>query len=86
VSRYYWGVLDTRSYYSESRLLSEYGGRHYEVRAFGFERGVKEHATYTGHRQLRLTLEAEDGTEVLVRTGSIAEIDGRFKFLSYVRD
>jgi hypothetical protein len=86
VSRYFWGEIDTKSIYSEESLLQAWGGQHWSLKNVEYERGTKQYAAYTAHRQLRLTLVNDDGEERVLATGSIAELGGRFKFLSFKRD
>jgi hypothetical protein len=86
VSRYFWNEIDTKSLYLEEDLLQSWGGKHWTLKGLEYERGTKRYAAYTAHRQLRLTLAGEDGQEVVLATGSIAELGGQFKFLSYKRD
>ena len=85
-SKYAWATLNTKSFYWEIALLHRFGGRAYEIRSKRYEEGVDEFATYTAYRQLRLMLQEDDTPEVELRTGSIAEIGGQFKFVSYIRD
>jgi len=80
-----WRMLDTKSLYYERYLIERYGGRRWDVEAVSFPKGTDEWAGYRAHRQLRLDL-VDDGDEVELATGSIVEIDGRFKFGSFVRD
>jgi hypothetical protein len=80
-----WRMLDTKSLYYERYLMQQFGGRQWDVKAVEFKKGAEEWAGYRIHRQLRLDLVA-DGSEVQLGTGSIVEIDGRFKFASFVRD
>ena len=86
MSKYAWDTLNTKSGYWEIALVDRFGGRAYDVKSVTFIEGVDEFATYTAHRQLRLKLQEGDGAEVELATGSIAEIDGQFKFVSYIRD
>jgi hypothetical protein len=86
VSKYAWGALDTKSAYYELTLLAEFGGRAYEVENVAFEKGTETYATYTARKQLRVALRGDDGDVVELATGSIAEIDGSFKFVSFIRD
>ncbi len=53
---------------------------------FSFENGDTAYAGYTAHRQLRLKVRSSDGTEHELRTGSIAEVAGTYKFISFIRD
>lgn len=80
-----WRMLDTKSLHYERHLMHRYGGRNWKVEAVSFSKGTAEWAGYRAHRQLRLEL-VDDGTEVELGTGSIVEVDGWFKFASFVRD
>lgn len=83
---YAWANLDDRSTVHEHRLLADYGGQDLRVEEVSFEEGGQEYAGYTAHRQLRLKLRNSEGTERELRTGSIAEVAGTFKFISFIRD
>jgi hypothetical protein len=85
VSDLAWQTLNTKSIYYERFLLHEYGGRRYELKDVRFEEGTADYAGYRAHRQLRLSL-AREGSTVELATGSIAEVGGRFKFVSFIRD
>ncbi len=88
VTRYFWGQLNGKSLYSEQQLLQVYGGNPYVLKATEFTEGEQEYATYKAYKKLRLRLqvEGEPDREAVLDTGSIAEIGGRFKFISFVRD
>lgn len=85
-STYAWTTLNAKSFHYESKLLAEFGGRTYDVTGVEYAEGTQAYATYTAHKQLRLKLRRDDGREMELETGSIAEIGGRFKFVSYIRD
>lgn len=85
-AEFFWELLDTKSAYHEQNLLNEFGGHRWKITSTRYERGTREYASYTAHRQLRLGIEDESGRSADLATGSIAEIGGRFKFISYVRD
>ena len=84
--RYFWSEIDAKSLYTEEFLLGVFGGRTYQIKNVEYEKGTKEYASYTAYRQLRLTLVRDDGEERVLATGSIAELNGQFKFLSFKRD
>jgi hypothetical protein len=83
---YAWANLEGRSHYHELRLLHEFGGEALTVKAIRFENGEKQYAGYKAYSQLRLTVQDGDGKERELRTGSIAQIGGTFKFISFIRD
>jgi hypothetical protein len=83
---YLWGILNGKSIFAESNLIASFGGHHATVTEKEFRKGVHKYADYTAYKQLILTLKDDQGTEATMRIGSIVELDGQFKFISYVRD
>ncbi len=81
-----WANLDSRSHYHELRLLADFGGQDLTPKAVWFEGGEQQYAGYRAYRQLRVTLVDGAGRTRQLRTGSVAEIDGTFKFISFIRD
>jgi glycogen debranching enzyme len=82
-----WGLVDTKSRYYEQSLLAEFGGRTLRRKAISYEDGEQRFANHTVRKQLRLKLEdADAGREIVLGTGSIVEVGGRYKFASFVRD
>ena len=79
---YYWNLLDTKSHYYTDNLVGLYGGRSYFRHDLKFSRPTKEYAWYTALGQVRLELAANDATYHLL-TGWLAEVDGKYKFISY---
>jgi hypothetical protein len=86
VTEYFWRVLDQKSLYYERHLLEQFGGRTLRVKSLDFDKGTRRFATYRAYRQVRLTLEDDTAREVELATGSIAEVAGTFKFISFIRD
>jgi len=85
-AEYLWGILNGKSIYAEAGLLASFGGHHATATGKEFRKGTTQYADYTAYKQLVLTLKDDKGTEATMRIGSIAEVDGQFKFISYVRD
>jgi hypothetical protein len=87
VSEYFWSILNTKSAYYEQYLLETAGGRGpSKVKSVSYKKGTKTYADYTAYKQLRLVVEDGAGKERDIFTGSIAEIDKRYKFISFIRD
>lgn len=86
VSGYYYRSLNTRSLYSQQALLDSFGGRPLKLVSADYEEGTKAYANHTAYRQLRLKLQEADGKETTLATGSIVEVKGRYKFMSFVAD
>jgi hypothetical protein len=85
-SEYFWQVLDQKSRYYRQSLLEKFGGETFSVRDVTFEKGYQEYAGHRAWKQLVLSVADASGEERQIRTGSIIERDGRFKFVSFVRD
>ena len=83
---YAWANLNDRSTAYERLLIAEYGGQDLTVEEVGFEDGEQRYAGYTAYRQLRLKLRNADGVERELRTGSVVEVAGKYKFISFIRD
>jgi hypothetical protein len=84
--QYFWGILNGKSMYVEANLLYEYGGHPFRITEVAYRHGIKDYADYRAYRQLTLTLQDDAGKVDHLKIGSIAEVDGQFKFISYVRD
>ena len=82
-----WGLIDQKSRYYEQSLLIQYGGLQLRLKDVSYDKGEQRFAGYTARRQLRLRLEDEStGAELELGTGSIVEIAGGYKFVSFIRD
>jgi hypothetical protein len=84
--KYFWGILNGRSIYVEANLLADYGNHPFHVVETSYRKGVKDYATYKAYKQLQLLLEDDAGKQDHLSIGSIVEVDGQYKFISYVRD
>lgn len=85
-AEYFFGVMDTKSHYHREMLIGRFEGRSLELRAIAFEKGVASYAGHRVHKRASLELRDEEGSPVELRTGSVVERDGRFKFASFIRD
>jgi hypothetical protein len=84
---YFWGILNGKSIYVEANLLYAFGGKPLKVTAVEYRHGIKRYRDYTAYKQLMLTLDDGSGSEPeQMKIGSIAEVNGQYKFISYVRD
>ena len=81
---FFWSLNDTKSRYFADELFDRFGGRHYIERHLSFTKDTHEYAWYTTHGQVVLALRTADDPHVItLRTGTIAEVDGAFKFVSF---
>jgi len=68
-------------------LLAPRAGKRYELVHVRFAGGVEERYTYRIHKDTRLTLKDEDGTQKEVKAlGSMLELDGKYKVFGFVSD
>jgi hypothetical protein len=84
---YFWSILNTKSIYIEANLLNDFGGKPLKLTSVEYRHGIKRYRDYTAYKQLMLTI--DDGSGQLadhMKIGSIAEVNGQYKFISYVRD
>lgn len=81
-SNFAWQRLHTNSLYAGDGIIRGYGGHTYELKEVQYLKGRKQYAWYTAYKTVALRLRDETGTERELVLGSIAEIDGQFKFLS----
>jgi hypothetical protein len=64
--------------------LRDIGGKKLDLVEVMFTEGTKSFDGYTIHEETRVKVRQEDGTETELHTmGSIVEMDGRYKFLTY---
>ena len=83
---YFWQSLDTKSLYGGRALLAGYKGRTYRITNVTWLKGIDDYAWYRCYDRLELTLVDQRGEELKLNTGSVAEVDGQFKFISFIRD
>ena len=83
---YFWQSLNLKSLYGGRALLAGYSGRKYRIRNVTWLKGIDDYAWYRCYDRLELTMLDESGEEHMLNTGSVAEVDGRFKFISFIRD
>jgi hypothetical protein len=79
---YLWQVLDFKSRLYEARLLELFGGRRWARRELRFSRPSRHYAGYDAYGEVRLALMDDDGETIELRSGWVAEVGGRFKFIS----
>ena len=85
--KYFWGILNGKSIYVEANLLYDYGGKPLKITSVEYRRGVHRYRDYTAYKQLMITVDDGSGNPPeRMKIGSIAEINGQYKFISYVRE
>jgi hypothetical protein len=64
-------------------LLARFGGHAYARRQLTFTNGIRQCAGYTAHGDVWLTLLDEYGERAELRTGTIAQVEGQYKFIGF---
>lgn len=83
VNDVFFGMLDSRSRYAADAIVSGFKGKSYPQRRVELSKGVREFAWYTAHGEVRIVFTDAQGLEHTLRTGWVAEVDGRFKFIGF---
>ena len=83
-SKFAWDKLNTNSTYAAAGIMTGYGGHTLKLKEVTYLKGRKDYAWYTAYRTVGLKLEDENGKESELVLGSIVEIDGQFKFVSFL--
>ena len=79
-----WQMLDSRSHTNAGRAISVWGGKTLALVEVRFERGLERYPTFALHRGTVLTARTEAGELIQLRfVGSLLELDGQWKALSY---
>lgn len=82
-SEFFWRMLNQKSEDVGHVIIERFGGQHYKRKDVTFTKGVRTFALYKAIGEVRLNLEDEQGVEKVLPTGTIAEVNGRFKFIGY---
>jgi hypothetical protein len=85
-AEYFYESMATRSAHYLQALLNELGGTRYQIVDYRFGKGVRQYDGYASYRRLRVQALDPAGEPVQIAAGSIVEVEGRFKFNSYIRD
>jgi hypothetical protein len=83
---YFWAEMSQKSAAYREAILARFGKRALTPVRHSFEKGEREFAGYKAYQRLVLVLRDDQGAEHELRTGSIVERDGVFKFASFIRD
>jgi len=80
-----WNSLEEKNRHAERAMLDRLGGKDLTLRRVTFE-GERRYAGYTAYRLPRLQLSNPGAEDLSIETGSIAEVDGRYKFIGFLRN
>ena len=79
----FFGMLDSRSRYAAQALIDRFKGKKIVRREVSFTHPTQEWAWYTARGDLFLVLFDDQGERYEMKSGWIAEVDGRFKFIGF---
>ncbi len=82
-SLFFWRMLDQKSEDVARVLFEGFGGRALARRELRFTKGTRQFAAYTAHGDVRLVVLNEFGEQRELRTGTIAEVGGQYKFIGF---
>jgi hypothetical protein len=84
---YYWKDIHQKSTWALRKALVEYGGENYNLIRVYFAKGVRKYKNFRLHRDTRLIVKNKTGEEKELNIlGSILEMNGSYKILSYIHD
>ena len=80
-SQFAWDMLNTKSLYAGQAIITNFGGRHYTLKDVQYAKGQHQYAWYATYNTTVLTLQDDAGGMRELTLGSIADVDGQFKFV-----
>ena len=83
VNAVFFGMLDSRSRYAAQALIDRFKDKKIVRREVTFTKPTQEWLWYTARGELRLELFDDQGERYEMKSGWIAEVDGRFKFIGF---
>lgn len=83
VNDVFFGMLDSRSRYAAQAIVDAFKGKKIARRELTYSKGTREWLWYTGRGEVRLVLFDDQGERYELKSGWIAEVDGRFKFIGF---
>ncbi len=86
VDKHFWEMLDFKSDRYVEVLLQRYGGKKFNRGEVRFTKPAQQYDWYNAWGETRQVATDANGIEYLVTSGWIAEVGGRFKFISYQWD
>lgn len=82
-AEFFWRMLNQKSEDTGREIMLEFGGHRYTRANVIYTKGVRKFSWYTAIGEIRLHLKDESGDEKILKTGSIAEVHGRYKFIGF---
>lgn len=86
VKEFFWALLNEKSYTYGEQFLKQFGGRKYTRTNLTFTEPTKHYAWYDAYGEIRLQMTDEEGNTWDLRSGFIADVGGKYKFIGYQYD
>lgn len=83
---FFWRYLDQKNRDFGDILLQRYGGHPYLRQEIRFTAATTSYATYQALGRTHILVRDADGAEGTIRTGYIAAVGGRYKFIGFEWD
>lgn len=84
--QYFWGMLNTKSRDVGVVIMHDFGGRPWQRARHWFTQPPRQFSGYEALGEVRIAVTDGSGTTGTVRTGWIANVDGRYKFVGFEYD
>lgn len=83
---YFWSMLDKRSQDYADVILHEFGGRHWRRVRHWYAEEPREYSGYRAFGEVRIAVEDDTGNKGTIRSGAVANVAGRYKFIGFQYD
>lgn len=83
---FFWSMLDKKSRDYADVILHEFGGRHWRRVRHWYAEEPREFSGYRAFGEVRIAVVDEQGNKSTIRSGAVADVGGRYKFIGFQYD
>jgi hypothetical protein len=83
---YFWSMLDKRSRDYADVIVHEFGGRHWQRVRHWYAEEPKQFSGFRALGETRIAVVDDEGNQGTIRTGAVANVGGRYKFIGFQYD
>lgn len=83
---FFWSMLDKRSHDYADVILHEFGGRHWRRVRHWYAEEPREFSGYRAFGEVRIAVVDDEGNPATIRSGAVANVSGRYKFIGFQYD
>lgn len=83
---YFWSMLNTRSRDFAEVILKDFGGHQWRRQRYWYTDPPQQYSGYRALGEVRIAVVDDTGTLGTMRTGTIADVGGRYKFIGFEYD